>query len=113
MTFSSVGIVGLGLMGGSLARALRAVSPAVHISAFSLSTEDTHAALEQGVIDVACGDAAVWLVEERADPALKERLEGFWREVGGVPGWEDLERGDIEAVLEVMEKTRHWKDGAQ
>ena len=48
-----VTIVGLGLMGGSIARALKSRDPSVHIRASSLEPEDIGAGLDSGVLDAA------------------------------------------------------------
>jgi prephenate dehydrogenase len=49
--FERVGIVGLGLIGGSLARALRTVDQGPHILAFNRNREETARALAEGMID--------------------------------------------------------------
>lgn len=51
--FRRVTIVGLGLMGGSIARALKSRDPSVHIRATSLDPEDIAAGLDRGVLDAA------------------------------------------------------------
>lgn len=51
LAFERVGIVGLGLMGGSLARALRLLDDGPRIVAFSRELDDAHRALADGVID--------------------------------------------------------------
>ena len=53
-----VGIVGLGLMGGSVARALKRLDPPPRIRAFTRETADAQTALEQGVIDDIAADPA-------------------------------------------------------
>lgn len=58
MSRPEVGIVGLGLMGGSLARALKASDDPPRIRASSLSREDLDGALSAGVIDHAHDDPA-------------------------------------------------------
>jgi len=52
-----LGLVGLGLMGGSLARALRAVHPEVRIAAAEPRDEVRAQALADGVVDLACATA--------------------------------------------------------
>ncbi len=47
-----VGIVGLGLMGGSVARSLRALEHPPRVTAFSNDPDDVRAALDAGIIDV-------------------------------------------------------------
>ncbi len=54
-----VGIVGLGLIGGSLARSLKEQPGAPEIIASSLDGAALEAAVEEGVVDRAAGDAAV------------------------------------------------------
>ena len=51
VNFERVGIVGLGLMGGSLARALRRLDGGPRIVAFNRSREEAERALADGVID--------------------------------------------------------------
>ena len=51
LLFERVGIVGLGLIGGSLARALRTVDQGPHIVAFNRNREEADRALAEGVID--------------------------------------------------------------
>lgn len=55
--FESIGIVGLGLMGGGLARAIRARWPEIRLQATSLEPGGVAAALEDGVIDLAASGA--------------------------------------------------------
>ncbi len=55
---SPVGIVGLGLLGGSLARSLRASDPDLRILASSREPEELQAALGEGVIHEALEDPA-------------------------------------------------------
>jgi prephenate dehydrogenase len=54
----NVVIVGLGLMGGSLARALKRVGPAFHVSAITPERDTVERALADGAIDRAADDAA-------------------------------------------------------
>lgn len=60
--FERVGIVGLGLMGGSLARGLRVLDNGPRIVAFNRHREDAERALADGVID-AVASTAVEAVE--------------------------------------------------
>ncbi len=55
--FSRIGIVGLGLLGGSVAKALKKAHPQTHISGFSLSSDDMALAEREGVIDNSCRTA--------------------------------------------------------
>ena len=50
ITFTA-GFIGLGLIGGSIARALKKYYPNVHILAHTRSTHTTDYALEHGIID--------------------------------------------------------------
>ena len=49
--FKSVAVFGLGLLGGSLCRALRAASPPVRLSAWGRSVDRLKPALEDGIVD--------------------------------------------------------------
>ena len=57
LIFERVGIVGLGLIGGSLARALRALDGAPHIVAFNRNREEAARALAEGMIDAVAGSS--------------------------------------------------------
>jgi len=61
---SPVGIVGLGLMGGSLARALHSLPDAPEVVAWSRTPDDLELARDEGVVEHAAGSA-----EEVADAA--------------------------------------------
>lgn len=56
-SFERVGIVGLGLIGGSLARALHLLDGGPRIVAFNRSREDAERALDDGSIDEVAGTA--------------------------------------------------------
>ena len=56
-----MGIVGLGLMGGSLARALRQVAPGVRIAAAEPRAEVREQAVREGVVDEAHEAPSDWL----------------------------------------------------
>lgn len=56
--FQRVAIIGCGLMGGSLALALRAAARAEYITGYSSTAASVQAALDQGVIDEAATSAA-------------------------------------------------------
>lgn len=51
----TVGFIGLGLIGGSIARAIRKYYPDTHILAHSRSARTTSYALQEGIIDEICG----------------------------------------------------------
>ncbi len=53
-TTFTAGFIGLGLIGGSIARALKKYYPNVHIMAHSRSRKTTDYALAEGIIDEAC-----------------------------------------------------------
>ncbi len=55
--FERVGIVGLGLIGGSLARALHVLDDGPRIVAFNRNRDDAERALADGVIDAVAGTA--------------------------------------------------------
>jgi len=55
--FERIGIVGLGLIGGSLARALRVLDDGPRIVAFNRTRDDAERALADGVIDAVAGTA--------------------------------------------------------
>ncbi len=55
--FKRVGIVGLGLMGGSHARAMRTLNDRPHVVAFNRHREHAERALADGVIDAVAGSA--------------------------------------------------------
>jgi prephenate dehydrogenase len=56
-----VGIVGLGLMGGSLARGLKAIDPAVHVAAAESRAEVRERAVADGVVDAVHEAPGAWL----------------------------------------------------
>jgi len=58
-----VGIVGLGLMGGSLARGLKALDPTVHVAAAESRAEVRGRAIADGVVDAVHGSPGPWLVD--------------------------------------------------
>lgn len=52
----NVGFIGLGLIGGSIARALRKADSTIHITAYNRSRNSLEAAVSDGVIDTAVND---------------------------------------------------------
>jgi prephenate dehydrogenase len=58
-----VGIVGLGLMGGSLARGLKAIDPTVHVAAAESRAEVRGRAVADGVVDAVHASPGPWLVD--------------------------------------------------
>ena len=55
--FQTVGLIGLGLIGGSLARSIRAHYPDTQICAYDTDLNNLTQALAQGVINTACTEA--------------------------------------------------------
>jgi prephenate dehydrogenase len=58
-----VGIVGLGLMGGSLARGLKAIDPTVHVAAAESRADVRARAVADGVVDAVHGSPGPWLLD--------------------------------------------------
>ncbi len=58
MHFSTFGFIGLGLIGGSLARNLKKSQPGCRIMAYTRTAATTEQALEDGVIDQICSSPA-------------------------------------------------------
>jgi prephenate dehydrogenase len=86
--FRTVAIVGLGVMGGSLARALRAAPERPHVVGFSRDRADRTHALDSGAIDeapdelervVAEAELVVYAVPLRAILELQTRHVSVWR----------------------------------
>lgn len=84
---SRVGIVGLGLMGGSLAQALRTLPAPPHVAAFSLDGTDLEAALRDGSVDEIHADPdpvardrdlVLYAVPLDAALELLDRHHGLW-----------------------------------
>jgi prephenate dehydrogenase len=61
LPFSNVGIVGLGLMGGSLARSLRTLPTPPRLRGLTLLDEERDQATEEGVVDEAPREAGTFL----------------------------------------------------
>lgn len=53
MSSTVCGFIGLGLIGGSIARALKAADPSIHIIAFDPNEESLRMAQEEGIADTA------------------------------------------------------------
>jgi prephenate dehydrogenase len=58
-----VGIVGLGLMGGSLARGLKALDPTVHVAAAESRADVRERAVKDGVVDAVHEAPGAWLAD--------------------------------------------------
>ena len=56
-----VGIVGLGLMGGSLARGLKAADPSIHVAAAEARADVRERAVADGVVDAVHEGPGAWL----------------------------------------------------
>ena len=54
MQNTRIGFIGLGLIGGSIAKALRKFHPDYELLAYSHTRSTLDAALSEGVIDIAC-----------------------------------------------------------
>jgi prephenate dehydrogenase len=54
LTLRRIGIIGLGLMGGSLCKALKTKDPSIHIASLIHSSDDYRAACREGWIDREC-----------------------------------------------------------
>ena len=89
MTRPRLAVIGLGLIGGSLARALRAAEAVSSIVGYDLDPEQRRAAVELGVVDRAAEGAAA------AVEGVDARVEV------------DLVGGDADPVLELVEH-RGW-----
>ncbi len=59
-----VGIVGLGLMGGSVARALKTLDPPPRVVAFTRDASDAQTAVREGILDQIAGDPAEAVVDQ-------------------------------------------------
>ena len=84
-----VGIVGLGLMGGSIARALKMLDPAPRVTAFTQDVADARSALQEGVLDTiadtpaaAAGDQdlVIYAAPLRVTMELMAGHSGLWGE---------------------------------
>ena len=69
--FNAFGIIGLGLIGGSLAKALRAFVPGCRITVADLRPEPVHAALAEGVADATKSAAGELLGNHPLYPGLE------------------------------------------
>ena len=54
MTTTTIGFIGLGLIGGSIAKAIRKFHPEYRICAYTHTAETLEKAVAAGVIDVPC-----------------------------------------------------------
>ena len=86
--FARVAIIGLGVMGGSLARALRALPRAPRVIGFSPRVSEREASLASGAVDEAAADAdqaagsadlVVYATPLRAMLELQARHAGVWQ----------------------------------
>ena len=104
---SPVGIVGLGLMGGSLARALRELPERPSVVAWSRESDEVEAAREDGVVDVVAVDPIevagsasllVYATPLQATVELIERHRSIWRSGTVVTDVASLKTPVVEAV---------------
>jgi prephenate dehydrogenase/chorismate mutase len=51
LPFNKIGVLGLGLIGGSFIKVLKSKQPAIHIATLHRTSKNNHIALEQGYID--------------------------------------------------------------
>jgi prephenate dehydrogenase len=86
MTFSKLAIIGPGLLGASIAMAVRAKSPGAHISLWARRDEAVEDARKRGIADfvsmdlkavAADADLIVFCVPIGVMPALAEKIAGF------------------------------------
>ena len=87
-TFRHVSIIGLGVMGGSLARALRALPDPPHVTGFSPHHAERDLAVASGALDeaveraelaAACADLVVYALPLAAILDLQARHQSVWR----------------------------------
>ena len=102
LAFERVGIVGLGLIGGSLARALRRLDSGPRIVAFSRNRDDAERALADGVVDAvaAAPEEAVGgqdLVVYATPLDVAQEMMGSHLE-----GWGDATVTDVAGLKEPM-----------
>ena len=58
MKMNTIGFIGLGLIRGSIAKAIRAYHPEVRMMAYMRSQDTLQTAVAEGVIDVACTEVS-------------------------------------------------------
>jgi hypothetical protein len=94
--FGRVAVLGLGLMGGSLARAASSLSLSSRITGWSPKSTERDAALATGAA---------------ADDAHRELIERLWTGVGATPHdiGAALEEGDAEPASGLMHRARSWR----
>ncbi len=88
LPFRRVGVVGLGLIGGSIARALRGLSSPPEITASSLDAQELEAAVSEGVVQRAgtpervatTADFVIYATPPAATLAYLESHASRWRE---------------------------------
>ncbi|MBR3278115.1 MAG: prephenate dehydrogenase/arogenate dehydrogenase family protein, partial [Lachnospiraceae bacterium] len=57
MTFNTIGFVGLGLIGGSVAKSIKRVHPEITIVGYNRNQEVLKEAVRDGVIDITSDDS--------------------------------------------------------
>ena len=121
--FQRVAVVGLGVMGGSFARALTGTAAAPEVRGWSHDADERRAALYAGAVMAAPEDLKEAL--QKADlVAIATPLQAACRLIADIAAdtlardaaetlqnaADDLERGDVEAIVALMNRTRSWSD---
>jgi len=115
LPFGTVAVIGLGLMGGSLARALRTLTPAPQVIGFSSSERDLDDAMEAGVLDrparnaedaAASADLVVYATPLGATLELLSRHTAVWRTGAVVSDLASLKAPVLEQVRAVGAEAR-------
>ena len=75
MSFDTIGFIGLGLIGGSVAKALKPVHPEKTVVAYNRNGSVLDLAVKDGVVDVAVKDETGGLKNNDIDLLLKEDAE--------------------------------------
>ena len=121
--FQRVAVVGLGVMGGSFARALTGTAAAPEVRGWSHDADERRAALYAGAVMAAPEDlkealqkvdlvaiatplqAACRLIADiAADTLARDAAETLQNAA------DELERGDVQAIVALMNRTRSWSD---
>ncbi|MEE2847837.1 MAG: NAD(P)-binding domain-containing protein [Gemmatimonadota bacterium] len=121
--FQRVAVVGLGVMGGSFARALTGTAAAPEVRGWSHDADERRAALYAGAVMAAPEDLKEAL--QKADlVAIATPLQAACRLIADIAAdtlardaaetlqnaADELERGDVEAIVALMNRTRSWSD---
>ena len=121
--FQRVAVVGLGVMGGSFARALTGTAAAPEVRGWSHDADERRAALYAGAVMAAPEDLKEAL--QKADlVAIATPLQAACRLIADIAAdtlardaaetlqnaADELERGDVQAIVALMNRTRSWSD---